>query len=142
MALDESKDEMIDVLVRIPRTMVQRSLSAPSPSRLGVAKALLASRRRRPFIFDGLEFAEPVWEIILEVYIASAEGRSFKVVKLCNASGGSVTSALRIIGELQSKDYLARVSDARDARSSVIIMLPSLEQAVNQWIDELIAAIG
>jgi len=131
--------ELIEVTVRLPRATVEQSLRATRAhgSRLGLAQALLAGRRSRSSLLKGLRFAEPLWDMILEIYVAAAGGRHFNVLKLCALSGGSVTTALRYIKQLESNGYLSRQADATDARSFIVVMQPALRSAVERWLDQL-----
>ncbi len=135
---------MIEVTVRLPRSAVEQSLGATRArgSRLAVAQALLAGRRSRSTLLSGLRFAEPLWDMILEMYVAAAEGKHFKVLKLCAVSGGSVTTALRYLKQLEEEGYMVRQADEYDTRSLIVVMQPSLQKAVDEWLDRLAATIS
>lgn len=137
--------EMIDVTVRLPRHAVERSLRdirAPVEfvpgGELALIKAVLASHRRRAGLIPGMRSAEPVWNMVLELYAAAAESQRFSVIKLCQVSGSSVTTALRHIELLEADGFVAREPDDRDGRSQRIVMLPRLKAAVESWLRDLL----
>lgn len=148
MATALEGDELIDVVVRLPRKAIEDTLlSGPKlggePGRrcLEAAKALLAGRRRRTACFGGVRFYDPSWDMILELYIATREDRTLAVSQLCGLSGGSTTTALRHIEHLEALRFLGRAADPDDRRRVIVTMLPALGQAVEKWIDLQIAAL-
>lgn len=133
---------MIDVLVRLPRATVMQFVGNartdtvdPATRRLDQANAMLAGRRARSAAFAGLRFVEPAWDMILTLYVATAEGQRTNVLKLCAASGASTTTALRLIENFEERGYVARRPDPNDARSILIVMLPLLKEALDGWLD-------
>lgn len=147
MASAPADDDLIDVVVRLPRKAVEETLlSAAAASgtladqRLGEAKALLSGRRRRGQCFKGVRFSDPSWDMILELYVAQTEGGTIAVSQLCTLSGGSTTTALRHIELLEALGYVQRASDPADRRRAYVTMLPRLQSAVEDWLDLQIAA--
>lgn len=147
MATESEGEELIDVVVRLPRKAIEDTLlSAPlsdkelADRRLGEAKALLTGRRRRAACFTGVRFCDPSWDMILELYVATREHRSLAVSQLCSLSGGSTTTALRHIEHLEALGYLRRDVDQDDRRRSNVAMLPPLIEAAEQWLDIQFAA--
>lgn len=149
MATAPEGDELIDLVVRLPRQAIEEMLlsataadqdQALADRRYHDAKALLAARRRRAACFDGLRFCDPVWDMILELYVATREGRHLSVTQLCSLSGGSTTTALRHVDHLQALGYIAREFDTVDRRRANVAMLMPLQDAVERWLDLQFAA--
>lgn len=147
MASTSEVDDLIDVVVRLPRKAVQETLlSAAAASgtladrRLGEAKALLSGRRERGRCFKGVRFADPSWDMIIELYVAHGEAKPIAVSQLCGRSGGSMTTALRHIEQLEALGYIARTPDPEDRRRANVTMLPRLRSAVEHWLDLQITA--
>ncbi|AYJ84707.1 MarR family transcriptional regulator (plasmid) [Sphingomonas paeninsulae] len=135
-------DDLIDVVVRLPRKAIEETLLSARPAsqkederRLGAANAALAGRRRRASRFPGVRFYDPSWDMLLELYVASRERRDLAVSQLCALSGGSTTTALRHIENMEALGYIGREADASDRRRLVVIMLPLLINAMDQWLD-------
>ena len=147
MATAFEGDELIDVVVRLPRKAIEETLlSAPASEkdladrRLGEAKALLTGRRRRAACFTGVRFCDPSWDMILELYVATREHRNLAISQLCSLSGGSTTTALRHIEHLEALGYISRDEDPDDRRRANVTMLPLLAEAAEQWLDLRLAA--
>lgn len=150
MATASEGDELIDVVVRLSRQAIEDMLlstttaadpdQAVADRRYHEAKALVTGRRRRAACFDGLRFCDPVWDMILELYVATREGRRLSVTQLCSLSGGATTSAIRHIDHLQALGYIARDLDPEDRRRANVSMLTPLQEAVERWLDLQFAA--
>lgn len=142
-------DELIDVVVRLPRKAIEETLLAAHAAggesdnrRLAAAKALLAGRRRRAKSFAGLRFYDPSWDMLLELYVATREQRVLPVSQLCELSGGSTTTALRHLEHMEALGYISREEDPRDRRRLLVAMLPPLAKAADDWLDLQIAGSG
>jgi DNA-binding MarR family transcriptional regulator len=140
-------EELIDVVIRLPRRAVEETLlSAPAPNRdpqqgrLEAAKALLAARRRRTTLLKGIRFYDPSWDMILELYVADREHRALAVSQLCGVCGGSTTTALRHLENIEALGYVRRSPDAEDRRRLLVTMCPRLSDALDKWLDLQIAA--
>lgn len=83
---------------------------------LETAKRALAIRRRRERLFGPGLFSEPVWDILLELYVARAEECDVPVGNACLAASVPMTSALRWCQLLQDRHILCRARDPRDGR--------------------------
>lgn len=139
-------DELIDVVVRLPRKALEDSLLAgpalaeePGQRRLGAAKALLAGRRRRSTCFGSVRFYDPAWDMILELFVATGERRALSVSQLCGLSGGSMTTALRHIEHLEALGFIGRAADPDDKRRILVTMLTPLVEACERWLDLRVA---
>ncbi|HTG37413.1 MarR family transcriptional regulator [Sphingomonas sp.] len=101
----------------IDKAGVSAARSRPMAQRaLETAKRALAIRRRRERLFGPGLFSEPVWDILLELYIARAEGCDVPVGNACLAASVPMTSALRWCQLLQDRGILCRARDPRDGR--------------------------
>lgn len=140
-------DELIDVVVRLPRKAVENTLLSAvcaikeiDSHRLGEAKALLTGRQRLAACISGVRFSDPSFDMILQLYVATREGRRVNVSQLSSLSGGSNTTALRHLEHLEGLGYVSRDADQDDRRRANVAMLPPLSAAVDKWLDLQIAA--
>lgn len=90
---------------------IERSRRARSP-----ARSILASRRRREDYFDPSLFADPAWDILLDLYAAGQEGALVSVSSLCIAAAVPPTTALRWIVRLEAVGIICRSPDPFDRR--------------------------
>lgn len=147
MATTPEREELIDVVIRLPRKAVEETLLSAVSSdqeraerRYHEAKALVTSRRRRTACFNGVRFCDPSWDMILELYVATHEGRNLAVSQLCSLSGGSTTTALRHVEHLEALGYVSRDLDPEDRRRTNVSMLAPLREAAERWLDLQFAA--
>src|SRR5690606_8543352 len=91
----------------------------------------------RARFFDGELFADPAWDILLDLAVARAEQARVSVTSLCIASGGPPTTALRWIGQMTDAGLLERVKDDSDRRRVFIALTDGAAQAVARYFEEV-----
>ncbi len=98
-----------------------RIAATPVPS-VGAAtiRALIRRRRLRERFFEADLFADPAWDILLDLYAAYLEGGRVCVSSLCYAAAVPPTTALRWIGSMCDSGLLERHADAHDKRRHFI----------------------
>lgn len=93
-------------------------------------REIIRARRLREDLFgDGL-FADPAWDILLDLMAARIEGRSVAVSSLCIAAAVPATTALRWIKQLTEAGLLHRVADPDDGRRVFIELTDHAETAM------------
>ncbi len=121
---------------RIARALAALSASAPEPVAGGsdaravapivsdapLVRAILKLRRLRGQHFEPALFADPAWDILLDLAAARIEGRMVAVSSLCIAAAVPATTALRWIGRMTSTGLLVRTQDAADKRRALITL--------------------
>jgi len=85
-----------------------------NPSR--AARSIIRARNARRRFFDGELFADPAWDMLLELYALEGEGRRISVSKLSLAAGVPCTTALRWLDKLEAESLLVREDDPSDGR--------------------------
>jgi hypothetical protein len=83
---------------------------------IDVARVLYSNRRARNRHFDNSLFAEPRWDILLDLFIAGEEGRSISVSSACIGAAVPNATALRHLAAMQRKGLVERRAHPRDAR--------------------------
>lgn len=73
-----------------------------------VAKAEYAARRRRDRIFSTDLFADPAWDMLLDLYVQRHLTRPVSIHSLCIAAAVPQTTALRWIGKLDRTGLIVR----------------------------------
>lgn len=79
-------------------------------------RALIRARRLRDQFFDAGLFADPAWDMLLDLLAARIEHRQVAVSSLCIAAAVPPTTALRWIKTLTDEGMFVRVADPRDGR--------------------------
>ena len=95
-----------------------------------LAEALVKLRRLRDSQFEAELFADPAWDMLLDLFIQRCKGRRVAVTSACHASQVPPTTALRWLDILQKKGWILRESDPCDRRAPT---LASLGQAKLRW---------
>jgi DNA-binding MarR family transcriptional regulator len=93
-----------------------RPVHQGQPITEGAIRALLKCRRNRDQFFVPELFADPAWDILLELYAAELGQQRVSVGGLCLGASVPATTALRWIGRLEMLGLIARTQDPMDGR--------------------------
>jgi hypothetical protein len=109
--------------------------------RLTTAKAWqrASAVRRRIFEHDDSLFADPGWDILLDLYVERVERRSVTVSSACIAANVPTTTGLRWLERLHRRGLITRTPDARDGRKVYIGLTDIAVEKITASID---AAVG
>ena len=81
---------------------------------------IMHQRRLREKFLGADLFADPAWDILLDLTAARVEHRRVSVTSLCIAAGVPPTTALRWIGQMIDSGLLVREQDDQDRRRAFI----------------------
>ena len=101
------------------------------------ARSIINARALRRELFDGNLFADPAWDMLLELYALACEGRRISVSKLSFAAGVPATTALRWIDKLESEGLVVRFEDPLDARRIWITLSQSGYSAMESFVERV-----
>lgn len=96
-----------------------------------------ARRQRARYLANDL-FAEPAWDMLLELLQAELYGRRISVSSLCIASGVPATTALRWISKMSEQGFLVREADPKDARRAFVELAPDISKALRRYFIEVV----
>ncbi|HWI84874.1 MAG TPA: winged helix DNA-binding protein, partial [Sphingomonas sp.] len=77
-------------------------------------------RRKREKLFDQLIFAEPEWDILLDLFVEGGAGRQVSMSSLCIAAAVPTTTAVRCINAMIDQGLLVKSRDPADARRVLV----------------------
>jgi hypothetical protein len=100
-------------------------------------RRIIRQRQLRARFFDGDLFADPAWDMLLDLTAARAEHTRVSVTSLCIASGVPPTTALRWIGQMTDSGLLQRVEDETDRRRAFIALTDQAADAMARYFAEL-----
>jgi len=100
-------------------------------------RRIIRQRQLRSRYFGGELFADPAWDILLDLAAARAENAQVSVTSLCIASGVPPTTALRWIGQMTEAGLLERVKDQSDRRRVFIALSDRAAQAMARYFEEV-----
>ncbi len=125
--------ESSDRLVRAARPPL------PDPR---LVRRIIRQRQLRARFFDAELFADPAWDMLLDLTAARAEHSRVSVTSLCIASGVPPTTALRWIGQMAETGLLQRVEDEADRRRAFITLTDKAADAMARYFAELGSGAG
>jgi DNA-binding MarR family transcriptional regulator len=96
-------------------------------------RSVLRARRLRDHIFAPDLFADPAWDIMLDLMAAHLEGTLVSVSSLCIAAAVPPTTALRWIRQLTDRGLLCRQADPDDGRRIFITLSEEGLRAIHRW---------
>jgi len=105
-------------------------------------RAHIRSRRLREKFFDSSLFADPVWDMLLDLSAARLEQKSVSVSSLCIAASVPTTTALRTIKQLVDRGLLVRRSDPSDARRTFIELSAHSARAMDGCLEAVLNLDG
>jgi hypothetical protein len=108
---------------------------------LDTARQLYHSRRIRDRIFGGNLFADPAWDILLDLFIAQREDRKVTISSACAAASAPTSTAARHIAHLVQKRLVVRVSRDEDARSSYLGLSAAADRKLTQLFREMVRSV-
>jgi DNA-binding MarR family transcriptional regulator len=107
-----------------------------------IQNALTAMRRdraRRVKYLPASLFADPAWDMLLELYQASLRQYRVPISSLCIASGVPATTALRWMQTLEAKGLIVRCPDPYDGRRFFMALSSLGENAVEHYFKACVA---
>lgn len=85
-----------------------------------LVRQILRQRRLRAEFFGNSLFADPAWDILLDLTAARTEGKRVSVTSLCIAANVPATTALRWILQMTESGLLQRTNDDQDRRRAYV----------------------
>jgi DNA-binding MarR family transcriptional regulator len=108
-----------------------------STSRAALAKGIIRARTERSKFLPPSLFAEPAWDILLELYSAELAQRRISVGQVCTAAHVPATTALRWLNTLEASRLVVRQADPLDARRHFVSLTENGEQAMENFFDSI-----
>ena len=102
-----------------------------------LVRRIIRQRQLRARYFDGDLFADPAWDMLLDLTASRAEHSRVSVTSLCIASGVPLTTALRWIGQMTDAGLLQRVDDETDRRRAFITLSDQAADSMARYFADL-----
>lgn len=96
---------------------------------------VIRRRRLRDRYFGPDLFADPAWDMLLDLYAARLEDTRVSVSSLCIAAAVPPTTALRWIGTLTAQKLFVRRADPEDRRRIYIDLSDEAADAMTAWFN-------
>ncbi|MEA3017980.1 MAG: hypothetical protein QOI38_2702 [Sphingomonadales bacterium] len=110
----------------------------------GLVRSIIRARRLRDSYLKGGLFADPAWDMLLDLMAARLERNRVAVSSLCIAAAVPPTTALRWIKTLTDRGLLVRCADPADGRRVYIELSDEAARALAAYIRaaQRIAPVG
>lgn len=96
-------------------------------------RRIIRQRQNRSRYFPADLFADPAWDMLLDLSAAKAECKPVSVTSLCIASGVPMTTALRWIAILIEHKLIERKEDPADRRRVFVEITENAYQAMARY---------
>ncbi len=110
--------------------------SAVSAQSVAAARRMVRERLRRAQFFRADLFADPAWDMMLDIFLAEAEGRETPVMNLCLSSQVPETTTLRWVKTLEYQGIFVRQKDEHDQRRVLVRLSPAASKAMASYLDD------
>ena len=99
-------------------------------------RRILKLRASRKTVFNDTLFADPAWDMLLDIYASHLEGRIEAVSSICIASGVPSTTAIRWIKLLEQQGWICRSPDPSDGRRCFLALTGKAEAAMERFFSQ------
>jgi hypothetical protein len=132
-ALSAEAGRIADQLARLAEAQREAPVGT-RPVDAALIRRMLRLRRDRERYFPAEIFADPAWDMLLDLTAAQLEGRLVPVSSLCIAAAVPTTTALRWVRSLTEAGLLERRMDPADARRSHIRLSDDASSAMLSYL--------
>lgn len=98
-----------------------------------IADAIYRERRRRREHF-AVHFAEPQWNILLDLFMQEVRGKRVSITSACIAADVPSSTALRALDELSAKGLISREPDSADKRRAWVTLTPEGMESMRRYL--------
>ena len=130
--LSSTPDETAPAVFRL----IEPPKDAP-PLSVDVVRAVIRSRRLRSHFFTEELFADPAWDMLLDLTQAELAQHRVPVSSLCIAAAVPATTALRWIKSMTDAGLFVRRADPHDGRRVFVELSPQASAAMRGYFAEL-----
>ena len=102
---------------------------------LYIAEAHLEARQARNHFFPAHLFGEPVWDILLEMYVAEKKGYSINAQSASMATNAGEAVGLKAVHTLHSTGFVQRVADRFEPAKTNLELTPKAKDAMELWLE-------
>lgn len=158
MASDQNAErlrQLSDEVSRIASTLARLSAGPTSPPRaikpaIGgdvpplsaeTVRSVIRARRLRARYFPEDLFADPAWDMLLDLLQAEIAHLRVPVSSLCIAAAVPATTALRWLKAMVMRGIFIRRADPHDGRRVFVELAPEASQALRRYFGELGQAV-
>ena len=143
--------QLSDEVSRIAATLARLSTGPGQPTRIqepprgadapavsvDTVRAVIRARRLRSRFFDEELFADPAWDMLLDLLQAELAQLRVPVSSLCIAAAVPATTALRWLKTMTTQGIFVRRADPHDGRRVFVELAPEASLAMRRYFAEI-----
>jgi DNA-binding MarR family transcriptional regulator len=118
----------------IGRDAVNDRANAPASPAARIAE-ILRMRALRSRFFKAELFADPAWDMLLDLYRAELDQHRVSITSLCTASAVPTSTALRWLRALEEEGLVRRRQDPLDGRRTFVGLTSAAVEAMNSYFE-------
>lgn len=123
-------DAPLDVGETVLPVAADAMSSLPEPDRI---RKIIRQRQLRAKFFDASLFADPAWDMLLDLAAATRENVNVSTSSLCIAANVPATTALRWISLMSNAGLLEKVEDTTDRRRIFVVLSKKAIDALDRY---------
>lgn len=100
-------------------------------------RTILGARRERDRLFGSSYFADPAWDILLDLFEARLTGSSRSIKSSCHAARVPLSTALRHIDRLIDSGLVERANDPGDGRRTLLSLTPTSQKLMMRLLEKM-----
>ena len=138
--LQRLADQVSDIAQKISNLggrIIESGSIEKSTLEVATLRRMLAARRARGSFFSEGLFADPAWDILLDLLIARLTHVRVSVSNVCVASNVPQTTALRWIKTLEAEGLVVRGADQHDGRRYYLELTPEAVRAMQLYFGSI-----
>ena len=121
-----------------PRPIVLKAVSAEAPPvSAELVRSIIRARRLRARFFQEDLFADPAWDMLLDLFQAEIAQLRVPVSSLCIAAAVPATTALRWLKTMVEQGLFVRRADPHDGRRVFVELAPEASEALRSYFAEV-----
>lgn len=134
--------ERVDPIDRQTRKLIEdaeRAVAMHPADLTEFARQILTGRKQRERFFDPVLFSNPAWDLMLHLYVATAEDGGMSVPDYCASSSTPKGVLLRWLDYFQQEEMVETADDPERADQTLIRLSDTTHMAVSAYLASLIA---
>ena len=135
---DRIRDQLGSHLRLVDRiASVPASASQSQPISEMTIRTVIRLRRNRDRFFTADLFADPAWDILLELYLSEFSQQRVPTTSLCAAAAVPFTTALRWMKHLEKVGLICRHQDPTDGRRFFVSLTPDGRKRMDDYFSSV-----
>ena len=98
-------------------------------------------RRMRKSHFGTAQMSGAIWDMMLDLMLANANGRTLSASDLATGAGVPLSSGLRMIAAIEGAGLAKRTIDERDRRRTIVRLTEAGAEKMASYFDKMNAAV-